>query len=102
MIDEDFDFVEGAIVTGCWTLNRRALNTASNQTDPEGTATLESRKAWARSGSAFTFAVTGVSKEGYTYPKKRPSRGPFFRVLIEAFSTILPTLPLHRVFHPVL
>ena len=67
MIDEDFDFVEGAIVTGCWTLNRRALNTASTQTDPEGRATLESRKTWARSGSVFTFTVTGVAKEGYSY-----------------------------------
>jgi len=67
LIDEDFDFVEGATVTGLWTLNRRALNTESNQTDSKGTATLESRKTWARSGSVFTFTVTGVAKEGYSY-----------------------------------
>ena len=64
---EGFGIIEGATVMGRWTLGKRALNRASNQTDSKGMATVDSKKAWAKSGSVFTFTVTGVLKEGYSY-----------------------------------
>ena len=67
VIDEDFNLVEGATVTGNWSLGWRTLSTSSGQTDSNGTAQMESRLAWARSGRILTFTVTGVVKEGYSY-----------------------------------
>ena len=67
VIDEEFEFVEGAIVTGRWTNGRRTLNTTSDLTNVNGTAELKSKQVWARPNSVFTFTVTGVLKEAYTY-----------------------------------
>ena len=60
--------VKEATVTGDWTFNGGYLNTATNSTNGEGKATLDSDKVrGASSGDSFTITITNVAKDGYTY-----------------------------------
>jgi len=67
IMDEFGSPVREATVTGNWTLSEVYLNTASNSTDGEGKARLDSKKVKAASSDVFTLTITDVVKDGCTY-----------------------------------
>lgn len=67
IVDENGTPVKEAEVIGDWNLNGSFLNLASNPTDGQGTAMLDSDKVKAQSGDIFTVTITNVVKDGYTY-----------------------------------
>jgi len=66
VVDADGNLIEGATVSGHWT--GATTDSDSGATDAKGQVALESDKVKrAASGTTFTFTVTNVTKEGWTY-----------------------------------
>ena len=68
VVDDTGAVVEGARVTGNWTLTFKGspLNTLTVTTTSEGIAKLDSnRVGGANSGDVFSFTVDDVSKNGF-------------------------------------
>jgi hypothetical protein len=66
IVDDFGNTVNGATVTGNWTLGGKFLNTSSAATNGDGTATLVSKYVKKARGN-FAVSITDVVKDGFIY-----------------------------------
>jgi hypothetical protein len=67
VLDQDGNRASGVEVAGSWTWNSTAIGASSGVTDGNGVATVNSSKQKASSGDVFTFTVTNLILNGYSY-----------------------------------
>ena len=67
IVDDSANVVEGATVTGDWTVNGTYLSTSSVSTYTNGISELVSNPAKVKSVDEFAFSITDVSKDGFIY-----------------------------------
>ncbi len=67
IVDDTGMPIQGITVAGEWTLNGAFIMQASEETNKEGVANLDSGKVSTQSGDILTITIINVSKEGFTY-----------------------------------
>jgi hypothetical protein len=67
VLDQDGNPASGVEVAGSWTWNSTDIGASSGVTDGNGVAIVNSPKQKASTGDVFTFTVTNLVLDGYSY-----------------------------------